>query len=144
MVCRAREEFQNIRTRQKCYLEDQNHSLQLDVPQKQVHIYSSKFFHVVIDKLCNDKLSVISICSYLIENEVCYLVLCEKNYSKRAVYNYLEDIAQEFHSSYGKHVNTVTRPYSFIEFSMYFSFSFLLRNLICVVLSYNVCFQYNV
>lgn len=54
--------------------------------------------------------------SYLIENEVCYLVLCERNYSTRIAYNYLEDIAQEFHAQYGKRVNTVTRPYTFIEF----------------------------
>lgn len=56
---------------------------------------------------------------YLIEDEVCYLVLCERNYSKRVAYSYLEDIAQEFHSLYGKRVNTVTRPYSFIEFDTY-------------------------
>ncbi|KAJ8957607.1 hypothetical protein NQ314_006533 [Rhamnusium bicolor] len=43
---------------------------------------------------------------YLIEYEVCYLVLCEKNYSKRLAYSYLEDIAQEFHAQYGKRVNT--------------------------------------
>lgn len=58
-------------------------------------------------------------CSYLIENDVCYLVLCEKNYSKRLAYSYLEDIAQEFHSQYGKRVNIVTRPYTFIEFDTY-------------------------
>lgn len=56
---------------------------------------------------------------YLIENDVCYLVLCEKNYSKRLAYSYLEDIAQEFHSQYGKRVNIVTRPYTFIEFDTY-------------------------
>ncbi|KAG6801928.1 vesicle-trafficking protein SEC22b-B isoform X1 [Apis laboriosa] len=56
---------------------------------------------------------------YLIENDVCYLVLCEKNYSKRIAYSYLEDIAQEFHSLYGRRVNSVTRPYSFIEFNTY-------------------------
>ncbi|XP_015599185.1 vesicle-trafficking protein SEC22b-B isoform X1 [Cephus cinctus] len=56
---------------------------------------------------------------YLIENEVCYLVLCERNYSKRIAYSYLEDIAQEFHSQYGKRVNTVARPYYFIEFDTY-------------------------
>lgn len=57
--------------------------------------------------------------SYLIENDVCYLVLCERNYSKRLAYTYLEDIAQEFHSQYGKRVNIVTRPYTFIEFDTY-------------------------
>ncbi|XP_043276283.1 vesicle-trafficking protein SEC22b-B [Venturia canescens] len=56
---------------------------------------------------------------YLIENEVCYLVLCERNWSKRLAYSYLEDIAQEFHAQYGRRVNTVTRPYTFIEFDTY-------------------------
>ncbi|KAJ8919055.1 hypothetical protein NQ315_016961 [Exocentrus adspersus] len=56
---------------------------------------------------------------YLIEYDVCYLVLCEKAYSKRLAYSYLEDIAQEFHAQYGKRVNTVTRPYTFIEFDTY-------------------------
>ncbi|KAK9884662.1 hypothetical protein WA026_007505 [Henosepilachna vigintioctopunctata] len=56
---------------------------------------------------------------YFIEYDVCYLVLCERNYSKKLAYSYLEDIAQEFHVQYGKRVNTVTRPYSFIEFDNY-------------------------
>lgn len=50
---------------------------------------------------------------------MCYLVLCEKTFSKRLAYSYLEDIAQEFHSQYGRKVNTVTRPYTFIEFDTY-------------------------
>lgn len=45
--------------------------------------------------------------------------MCEKTYSKRLAYSYLEDIAQEFHAQYGKRVNTVTRPYTFIEFDNY-------------------------
>lgn len=53
---------------------------------------------------------------YLIENDICYLVLCDRNYSKRLAFSYLEEIAQEFYSQYGKRVNTVTRPYTFIEF----------------------------
>ncbi|KAI4501274.1 hypothetical protein M0802_003647 [Mischocyttarus mexicanus] len=46
-------------------------------------------------------------------------LLCERNYSKRIAYSYLEDIAQEFHAQYGKRVNTVARPYAFIEFDTY-------------------------
>lgn len=57
--------------------------------------------------------------SYLIENEVCYLVLCDKLFSKRIAFNFLEDLAQEFHTNYGRKVNTVTRPYQFIEFDIY-------------------------
>lgn len=57
--------------------------------------------------------------SYLIENEICYLVLCDKMFSKRIAFNYLEDLAQEFYSNYGRKINTVTRPYAFIEFDIY-------------------------
>ncbi|XP_041769170.1 vesicle-trafficking protein SEC22b-B [Anopheles merus] len=56
---------------------------------------------------------------YFIEHDVCYLVMCDKVFSKRIAFNYLEDIAQEFHSNYGRRVNTVTRPYAFIEFDIY-------------------------
>lgn len=57
--------------------------------------------------------------SILIENDVCYLVMCDKLFSKRSAYTYLEDLAQEFHKTYGRKVNTVTRPYAFIEFDVY-------------------------
>lgn len=57
--------------------------------------------------------------SYLIENDVCFLVMCDKMYSKRLAFNYLEDISQEFHKNYGRKVNSVTRPYAFIEFDVY-------------------------
>lgn len=40
-------------------------------------------------------------------------------YSKRNAFTYLEDLAQEFHKNYGRKVNTVTRPYAFIEFDVY-------------------------
>nr|CAG4642903.1 EOG090X0HBC [Evadne anonyx] len=56
---------------------------------------------------------------YLIEQNVCYLVLCERNYSKKLAFSFLEDLAQEFYSLYGKKVHTVSRPYSFIEFDTY-------------------------
>ncbi|XP_067636253.1 vesicle-trafficking protein SEC22b [Eurosta solidaginis] len=56
---------------------------------------------------------------YLIENDVCYLVMCDKMYSKRLAFNYLEDLAQEFHATYGRRVNSVTRPYAFIAFDVY-------------------------
>lgn len=40
-------------------------------------------------------------------------------FSKRSAFTYLEDLAQEFHKNYGRKVNTVTRPYAFIEFDVY-------------------------
>jgi len=56
---------------------------------------------------------------YLIEQNVCYLVLCERNYSKKLAFSFLEDLSQEFNSLYGKKVHQVSRPYSFIEFDTY-------------------------
>lgn len=57
--------------------------------------------------------------SYYIERGVCYLVLCEKTFSKRLAYSFLEDLQTEFASQYGFKVETVSRPYSFIEFGKF-------------------------
>jgi vesicle transport protein SEC22 len=56
---------------------------------------------------------------YFIENEIIYLTLCEKTFSKRLAFSYLEDLAQEFQSQFAKKIHTVTRPYGFIEFDTY-------------------------
>lgn len=45
--------------------------------------------------------------------------MCDKMFSKRSAFSYLEDLALEFHKNYGRKVNTVTRPYAFIEFDVY-------------------------
>lgn len=58
---------------------------------------------------------------YMIEGEVCYLVLCEQGYSKKSAFTYLEDIAREFGQQYGHQVAASKRPYSFIEFDVYMS-----------------------
>lgn len=56
---------------------------------------------------------------YLLENRICYLCLCEKTFSKRLAFSYLEDLANEFQLQYGQRLYTVSRPYSFIEFDTY-------------------------
>lgn len=58
----------------------------------------------------------LSFFSYVLERGVCYLVLCDKAFSKRLAYTYLEDLQTEFQNQYGAKVHTVSRPYSFIEF----------------------------
>lgn len=63
--------------------------------------------------------------SYLIERDVCYLVLCEKNFSKRSAFSFLEDIAAEFNRLYGRQVATVSRPYTLIEFGNVFLDNYL-------------------
>jgi len=56
---------------------------------------------------------------YFIERGVCYLVLCEKAFSKRQAFTYLEDLQTEFAMQYGSKIDTVSRPYSFIEFDTF-------------------------
>ena len=54
--------------------------------------------------------------SYVIEKGVVYLVLCEAGFPKKLAFAYLEDLQTEFNEQHGKKVQTVSRPYSFIEF----------------------------
>ncbi|OQV15108.1 Vesicle-trafficking protein SEC22b [Hypsibius exemplaris] len=56
---------------------------------------------------------------YIIVNDVCYLVLTEKNFPKRVAFSFLEDLQNEFDMQYGNRVSTVGRPYAFIEFDNY-------------------------
>ncbi|XP_067945934.1 vesicle-trafficking protein SEC22b-like [Watersipora subatra] len=56
---------------------------------------------------------------YAIERNICFLTLCDKAFSKRQAYAYLEEIQNEFISQYGSKVDTQTRPYSFIEFDTF-------------------------
>ena len=53
---------------------------------------------------------------YIIEQDACFLTLCDRNFNKKLAYSFLEDLSQEFYSQYGHKINTATRPYSFIEF----------------------------
>ena len=42
--------------------------------------------------------------------------MCDHQFSKRTAFSYLEEIANQFFNEYGTKINTVARPYSFIEF----------------------------
>lgn len=53
---------------------------------------------------------------YLLDNRICYLCLCEKTFSKRLAFSFLEDIAIKFQVDYGQRLYTANRAYSFIEF----------------------------
>ncbi|VVC26589.1 Longin domain,Longin-like domain,Synaptobrevin [Cinara cedri] len=56
---------------------------------------------------------------YLIERDVCYLVLCERNFSKLSAFSFLEHIADVFNRLYGRQVSIASRPYTLIEFDNY-------------------------
>lgn len=42
--------------------------------------------------------------------------MCDQQFSKRTAFSYLEELAAQFSADYGHKINTVARPYSFIEF----------------------------
>lgn len=53
---------------------------------------------------------------YLIDRGVCFLALCEKTFSTKVAYSYLESLSLEFHGQYGGQFEQCTRPYAFVEF----------------------------
>ncbi|EFA81715.1 hypothetical protein PPL_05709 [Heterostelium album PN500] len=57
--------------------------------------------------------------AYLIENDVCYLCLCEKAYPKKLAFNFLEELYKEFDTSYGSEVALAKRPYQFVKFETF-------------------------
>lgn len=62
--------------------------------------------------------SVFIFASYIIEDGVCYLTLCEKSYPPRLAFTYLEAIHQAFSDQHGQEIYKASRPYHFIEFGM--------------------------
>ena len=64
--------------------------------------------------------------SYIIENGVCYLTLTEKMFPSRLAFGFLEDISKEFWRQHSSEVQSVVRPYSFIEFGRYYIWPFSL------------------
>ena len=53
---------------------------------------------------------------YIIENDVCYLTLCEKSYPKKLAFKFLEELQKEFDIQYGADVANTKRPYAYIKF----------------------------
>lgn len=59
----------------------------------------------------------VDVFSYIIENGVCYLCICEKSYPRKLAFSYLEELAKEFNLSYGNEVDKPgLRPYAFVKF----------------------------
>eukprot|EP01147_Barroeca_monosierra_P009918 gene9918-2101_t len=53
---------------------------------------------------------------YYIENGICYMVLCDKDFSKKMAFAFLETIHKEFEATHGAEVPDAKRPYEFIAF----------------------------
>ena len=82
-------------------------------------IFTKDVLHVSRFRLQINNCWIYLIFSYIIEQDVCFLTLCDRNFSKKLAYSFLEDLSQEFYNQYGHKINTATRPYSFIEFGKF-------------------------
>jgi vesicle transport protein SEC22 len=56
---------------------------------------------------------------YVVDDNVCYLTICDKSYPKKLAYQYLEELREEFSRAHGKDVASVGRPYAFIKFDTF-------------------------
>ncbi|EFO96756.1 hypothetical protein GCK72_022250 [Caenorhabditis remanei] len=56
---------------------------------------------------------------YVIIQNICALVLCERSFPRKAAFQYLNDIGNEFLNSYSTKVEQVVRPYHFLDFDKY-------------------------
>lgn len=54
--------------------------------------------------------------SYIIEDGVCYLCLCEPSYPPGLAFEYLKAVCEEFSKQCGRKIYEAQRPYYFIEF----------------------------
>ncbi|KAI8997238.1 Longin-like domain-containing protein [Pilobolus umbonatus] len=57
---------------------------------------------------------------YIIEGNVCYLCICDQSYPRKLAFSYLEELAKEFNTSYGREVDKPgLRPYAFVKFDTF-------------------------
>ena len=66
--------------------------------------------------LISDRDSLASLHSYLIVDNVVYLVIADKSYPRKLAFSYLDELSKEFATSYGPKVEGVRKPYAFVGF----------------------------
>lgn len=56
---------------------------------------------------------------YFMEDNVCFLCMCDKSFARKTAFSYLEDIKIEFFNQYSNRIATASRPYCFVDFEIY-------------------------
>ncbi|KAG5437435.1 hypothetical protein PCANB_000866 [Pneumocystis canis] len=57
---------------------------------------------------------------YFIDNNVCYLCICDKSYPRKLAFSYLDEISKEFWKTYGNDAMKLSlRPYAFVQFDIF-------------------------
>ncbi|CAH8479195.1 unnamed protein product [Schistosoma bovis] len=53
---------------------------------------------------------------YLLDRGVCYIILTDSQFSRTKAFAFLEAIQTEFYGKYYQQIQTVSRPYAFLDF----------------------------
>ncbi|KAK0513049.1 hypothetical protein JMJ35_005066 [Cladonia borealis] len=58
---------------------------------------------------------------YLIQDQLCFLTICDKSYPRKLAFTYLSDLATEFTTTYSssQYLSPTCRPYAFVEFDTF-------------------------
>lgn len=58
---------------------------------------------------------------YLVENDLCFICICERSYPRKLAFTYLSDLASEFTTTYptSSYLSPSCRPYAFVEFDTF-------------------------
>ena len=59
--------------------------------------------------------------SYLINDDICFLCVCDRSYPRKLAFTYLADLATEFTTTYpaSQYLSSSLRPYAFVEFDTF-------------------------
>ncbi|KAF6223220.1 hypothetical protein HO133_000062 [Letharia lupina] len=58
---------------------------------------------------------------YLIQDQLCFLTICDHSYPRKLAFTYLSDLATEFTTTYSssQYLSPTCRPYAFVEFDTF-------------------------
>ncbi|KAF2264243.1 transport protein-like protein sec22 [Lojkania enalia] len=58
---------------------------------------------------------------YLIQDELCFICICDRSYPRKLAFTYLSDLASEFTTTYSanQYLAPSCRPYAFVEFDTF-------------------------
>ncbi len=59
--------------------------------------------------------------SYLLQDSICFLTICESSYPRKLAFTYLSDLAHEFTTTHNstQYLSSSCRPYAFMEFDTF-------------------------
>ncbi|KAG8531989.1 uncharacterized protein KY384_003625 [Bacidia gigantensis] len=58
---------------------------------------------------------------YLVQDQICFITICDRSYPRKLAFTYLQDLATEFTTTYSsqQYLSPSCRPYAFVEFDTF-------------------------